>query len=237
MIRFEKDRQKGSLTVEMLLFLIPFMLAFCTIINMARVVEAELIIHHAMTQTAKELSAYGYVLTKTNISKQMQDSNKKSKEFTNDVTKTIDSIQEFSSVIGDVDSSSWAEDVIGSGKAVEQNIEKYVNDPSLIAAGVFAVIKSKASSSVKTAVIGGLTKGSIKKQLALVSDDPNEYLENIGVVDGMDGLDFSKSKWITNESGKGNIDIVVTFKMKNQLFPMFDFGEHEYMLSVSTLMW
>lgn len=70
-----------------------------------------------------------------------------------------------------------------------------------------------------------------------MNDDPNEYLEKLGIVGGLDGLDFGKSKWISNEGGSGNIEIVVTFKLKNQLFKQFDFGEHEYALSASTLSW
>lgn len=50
--RVKKDNDKGSLTVEALLFLIPFIMAFCTLINAARFVQAEMLIHHAVTQTA-----------------------------------------------------------------------------------------------------------------------------------------------------------------------------------------
>ena len=49
-------KDKGSLTVEALLFLIPFIMAFCTLINAARFVQAEMLIHHAVTQTAKQIS-------------------------------------------------------------------------------------------------------------------------------------------------------------------------------------
>ena len=50
---------RGSLTVEALLFLIPFMIAFFTLINAARFVQAEMLIHHAVTQTAKQISEIG----------------------------------------------------------------------------------------------------------------------------------------------------------------------------------
>ena len=77
----KNDRRRGSLTVEALLFLFPFMMAFLTVINMARFVQTEMIIHHAITQTAKQISAYGYILTKTTIAQNMQGTNKKSSEF------------------------------------------------------------------------------------------------------------------------------------------------------------
>lgn len=229
----DKKKNRGSLTVETLLFLIPVMLAFCTIINMARFVQAEMIIHHAITQTAKEISAYGYVLTRTGITSRMQATNKKSSEFTTKVDDAVTSVEEFVNSMGSGDGT----EIYTSGQTAWENVESIASDPSSIVSGVISLVKSNFSKSVLTGVSGSLAKGSIKKQLSLMCDDPNEYLKRIGVVDGMNGLDFSKSEWNSNESGKGNIKIVVTFKMKNQLFPMFDFGEHEYILSASTLVW
>lgn len=229
----KNKKNKGSLTVETLLFLIPFMLAFFTIINLARFVEAEMIIHHAITQTAKEISAYSYVLTKTEITGRMQQTNKKSSEFTAEVNDTINSVQDYINSFGSGDSSA----IYDSEQVVWDKVEAITSDPSAIVSGVFSLAKSKFSQNVMTGVAGSLAKGSIKKQLSLMGDNPDEYLERLGVVGGMNGLDFSKSRWNSNESGKGNVQIVVTFQMKNNMFPMFDFGEHEYMLSASTLSW
>lgn len=229
----EKKKNKGSLTIETLLFLIPFMLAFCTIINMARFVQAEMIIHHAITQTAKEISAYGYVLTRTGITSRMQETNKKSSEFTTEVNDAVTSVEQFVNSMGSGDGS----EIYSSGQMAWENVDAIASDPSSIVSGVISMVKSNFSQAVLTGVTESLAKGSIKKQLSLMSNDPNEYLERIGIVGGMDGLDFSRSEWNSNELGKGNIKIVVTFKMKNQLFSMFDFGEHEYILSASTLVW
>lgn len=67
----KKGTDRGSLTVEALLFLIPFMLAFLTVVNAGRFVQTEMLMHHAITQTAKQISAYGYVLTKTKVTETM----------------------------------------------------------------------------------------------------------------------------------------------------------------------
>lgn len=226
-------KNRGSLTVETLLFLIPFMLAFFTIINLARFVEAEMIIHHAITQTAKEISAYSYVLTKAKITERMQATNKKSDEFTTQVDNTISSIEDFVDSFGTGDIS----EVYSSGEAAWGSVEAIASDPESVVSGVLALAKSGFAHTVMTGVAGSLARGSIQKQISLMDDDANEYLENLGVVGGMNGLDFSRSQWNSNTSGRGNIEIVVTFKMKNKMFPMFDFGEHEFMLSASTLSW
>ena len=77
----ENEKNRGSLTVETALFLLPFMCAYLILINTARFVEAEVIVHHAITQTAKQISTYSYVLTKTKIVDKIQNTKKKSSKF------------------------------------------------------------------------------------------------------------------------------------------------------------
>lgn len=232
-MKAKEKRNRGSITVETLLLLIPFMFAFCTIINAARFIQAEMIIHHAITQTAKEISAYSYVLTKANITQKMQATNKASTEFSKSVDGTIDSIEQFVDSFGSGDISS----VYSSGQTAWGNVSTIASDPGAIVSGVFSLAKNTGEQYVMTGVAGSLARGSIEKQVSLMDADASEYLERLGVVGGMGGLDFSKSKWNSNTSGRGNIDVVVTFTMKNNLFTMFDFGEHEFVLSASTLTW
>ncbi len=205
-----KEDSKGSLTVEALLFLIPFIMAFCTLINAARFVQAEMLIHHAVTQTGKQISTYSYVLTKAGISERMQKTNGKSEEFVVTVEEAAGSVEGFINAVSDMNA---------------------------LAEGAFSLAKSKGEQAVMTEIVGRLTEENIKNELSLMSDNPDEFLENIGIVGGMAGLDFSKSEWISNTEGKGNIQIVVTYTMKNILFPDFDFGQHEFCQCASTLTW
>lgn len=207
----EQDSCRGSLTVEALLFLIPLIMAFCTIINAARFVQAEVIIHHAVTQTAKQISAYSYLLTKTGVSGKIQTSNGKSERFKTDLEKATSSLQGFADAMGNADE---------------------------LADGAFSLIKSEGSKAVLTWAAGELTEESIKNSISLMSDDPDGYLENIGIVGGLSGLDFSESEWISNgEDEKGNVKIVVTYSMKNMIFPDFDFGQYEFCQCASTVIW
>lgn len=233
--------EKGSLTVEALLFLIPFMCAYLTIINGARFVQTEMLIHHAITQTCKQISTYSYVLTKTDITKHMQNTNGKSEQFKTDVGSAVEAIQQLGSQIGNVGSSGDIvgdlEDIYNSGQQAGESLSGFLEDPSSIAAGVFAAVKSEIRGEAMSWIAGELSRSSIKSSIGLLSDDPNEYLENLGVVDGLDGLDFSKSTWISNSEGKGDIRVVVTYQMKNLLFPDFDIGEREFSQCASTLVW
>ena len=95
-------KDKGSLTVEALLFLIPFLMAFCTLINAARFVQAEMLIHHAVTQTAKQISTYSYVLTKAEISDRIQETNRKSEELKVTVEKATSSVDGFVNEVSNI---------------------------------------------------------------------------------------------------------------------------------------
>lgn len=207
----KQDNSRGSLTVEALLFLIPFIMAFCTIINAARYVQAEVIIHHALTQTAKQISTYSYVLTKAGISEKIKTSNGKSERFKTDLEKATSSIEGFAEAAG---------------------------SPDELAEGFLSSVKAGIRDEAMTMVIGELAEESIKNSVSLMSDDPDEFLENIGIEGGLSGLDFSDSEWMTaGEDEKGNVQLVVTYTMKNLIFPDFDFGQYEFCQCASTLIW
>lgn len=231
-----KKKEKGSLTVEAILFLIPFMCAFLTLINAARFVQTEMLIHHAITQTAKQMSSCSYILTKTKVTSDMQATNKKSNAFKQDMNDIYGAFSEFADVFSNGDMSNL-EQAINHAQSTYGTAESYISNPKELVAGALAVVKSGGRKYVMTTITGAITRGNIKKSISQITDDPNQYLEDVGIVDGLAGLDFSKSNWISNNEGKGNLDIVVTYTMKNILFPDFDFGQHEFCQSVSTLTW
>lgn len=237
----KNERTRGSLTVEAVLFLIPFMFAYLTIINAARFVQAEVIVHHAITQTAKQISTYSYVLTKTQIAGRIQGTHEKSAKFQKSVDDTADSVMNFANAVGNVGSSgdiyTEIQDVINAGGDAGESLKNFFSDPKAIVSGVFSIAKSEGENAVTTFIAGELAKNSIKSSIALLTDDPDKFLENIGIVGGMSGLNFSQTNWISNSGGKADIQIVVTYTMKNILFPEFDFGQYEFCQCASTLIW
>lgn len=208
--RVKKDNDKGSLTVEALLFLIPFIMAFCTLINAARFVQAEMLIHHAVTQTAKQLSTYSYVLTKAKISERMVNTNRKSEELKVTVNEAASSVEGFIDAVSDMDG---------------------------LVEGVFSAVKGGIEQKAITSLVGEMTKNNIKNELMLVSDDPDEYLKNIGIEGGLSGLHFDKTECLNDTEGKGSIKIIASYTMKNILFPDFDFGTYEFCQCAYTLIW
>ena len=235
-----KKQEHGSLSVEAVLFLIPFMLAFLTLLNIARFVQAEMIIHHSITQTAKQVSTYSYILTKAEISEQIQKTNEKSKKFETDTTKAVNSVTNLFDAMGNIGSGDPAGEinhVIESAKTAETTLTDYFSNPDALVTGVIALAQNKAEQAVLTGVLSGISGANLKTAISKVTDDPDDYLEKIGIVGGIDGLDYSQSKWLSNTNGKGNLQVVVTYKMKNLLFPSFDIGEYEFCQCASTLIW
>lgn len=242
--REKKRRERGSLTVECLLFMIPVMCAFFSLVNISRFVQAEVIVHHAITQTAKQISVYSYVMTKSGISDKMIATNAKSAKFKADIDTATGAVSDFFSAVGGVAQGQNIQQNINAaqnaGNQVVGVVEPYLENPQDILDGVLNVLKSGVRHELMVAVVGGVARGSIKQSLSYVAGGVNEtdaYLEKLGIVDGIDGLDFSDSKWIDNAEGKGNIEVTVTYTMHNLMFPQFDFGEHEYRLCASTLTW
>ena len=203
-------KDKGSLTVEALLFLIPFIMAFCTLINAARFVQAEMLIHHAVTQTAKQISTYSYVLTKAEISDRIQETNRKSEELKVTAEEAASSVDGFVNAVSNMDG---------------------------LVDGVFSLVKNKGQQMAITTGVGMLTRNNIKNELSLMTDNPDEFLKNIGIIDGLSGLKFSHTKCLDHTEGKGTVKIVVNYTMKNILFPEFDFGQHEFCQCAYTLIW
>ncbi len=237
--KYRADR--GSLTVEALLFMIPVMCAFFSLVNISRYVQAEMIIHHAITQTAKQISVYSYVLTKTGISTRMQDTQKESEAFKTDTEETFNSVTSFFNAVGGVGSGSNivsdVNNVMEAGSGAYDSVTDYFSDPKELMSGVLSMLKSGVREAAMTYVVGCISRGCIRESLSYMTGDPDKYLEKIGVVDGLEGLDFSQSEWIGNPEGKANIKIVVTYTMHNLMFPQFDFGEHQYRVCASTSIW
>lgn len=227
--------------MEALLFLLPFMAAFLTVVNAGRFIQTEMLIHHAVTQTAKQISAYGYVLTKMDIKDKMQNTNRKSTKFKSDVDNTVGSVARFADSVGNFGATgntvTELEDIYKSGSAAYSQLSDFFSDPDAIASGVMAAVKADIRGGLMTYVAGELSRASIKNAIGKITDDTDTYLTDLGIEGGLDGLDFSQSKWISNDSGKGDVQIVVTYTMKNLLFPELDFGQYEFRQCASTLMW
>ena len=116
---------------------------------------------------------------------------------------------------GDIGSN--IDTIIEASNSGMDTLDTYFENPENILAGALAVGKDTVQDYVKTAVISAITKSRMKAFLSANGEDPDERLKKLGVEGGLDGLDFSESKWFS----EGNQDLYITVKYKMKIKFMF----------------
>lgn len=235
-------REKGSMTIEAALFLVFFLAAFLTIINIGRLVQAEMIMQHAINNTAMQISKYGYILTKTGIAGELVGTSNEAKKFKSDVNEVTSAVVEFSDAVDGMNSGEITEEDVNKVINAASNaqgavniVKGYFKEPKGLLTGLLAVGKEGVERKVCSLIVARIAEGQVESYFENITDDPDGYLEDLGIVGGMDGLDFSDSTLLAD--GTKDINIIVRFKVKNNMFPIFDFGEYDMCLSASTRIW
>ncbi|OPZ84412.1 MAG: hypothetical protein BWY74_04208 [Firmicutes bacterium ADurb.Bin419] len=150
---------------------------------------------------------------------------------TNDLYNSIQSIAEtgMSTDINDTDSvlASWEaikEEALNGESSVanlEQMVGDICSDPKNMILGIGAIFATEGINEITSRYIAApIAKVLCKKHFTDAQfDDPDAYLKSLGVVDGLDGIDFTNSKLFPD--GENTIEIVAVYKVKViQLFPI-----------------
>ena len=203
-------KERGSITLEAAIFLSLFLMGYLAFMSLIQVGRAQMIMQYTLNETAKELSQSSYILTKTGIVGQSIQTGQKSQEFQGKTQELLDSVMAFGgSVAGDGD-------VLQSAEVAYDNIEDYFSNSDDIVQGLIAVIKNAAGGMVKERAVSLVCRGSLKKQLEyLTSEDPDVYLEKLGIQGGIDSISFEGTTWFDTSR---ELDIVMTYRIQ------YDFG-------------
>lgn len=220
--------EKGSLTVEALLILVPFFCAFITIMGFVNIIKAQTLVQYSVNQTAREISEYSYILSKTGVTGKIADTGAKSAQFKADTSEVLNSIEDFVNAAGNGDGNA-----INLGNVAVDNIESYMENTD-ISAGIVNLLKGTAEDMVGTAVIGGVAKGRLKKNLSYVTNDPDAYLKKLGVDGGLDGISYSESKWVSGGEYAVRVTAAYTIKMK---ILSYELSEYKCRVNATTLVW
>ncbi len=238
----DKRLGKGSLTVEAALFLTFFLMGFLTIINFARLTRAEVVVQRAINGTAMQISQYGYLLTKTGIYDAMEGTAQEAVKQESDISQLKSAVTDLAGAIDQTSlngvTNQTVEDLAGAVSGAQgavDIVQSYFQNPAGLMTGLLAVAKYQAQQEVCTLLVSRIAESQVEAYLKEVADDPDAYLRELGVVGGMHGLDFQDSRLMNR--GSKDVQITVRFKVKNQMFPNFDFGEYEMMLNASTRFW
>lgn len=220
-----KKGEKGMMTVEAVLCLVPFILVILGIISFANIFMVHSRIQHAIYESASELSAYTYLYQVSGWRDGDGTLDADSQELT-DFLESFDEAREALGVLtgGDIsedtvnDASDKIEDVIDKGTGLVQN-------PKELAMNVIAELLKAGSDGIKDVMLELLEDLLIRKYLDHIFPDgtgqsADEYLKAYGVRDGIRGLQFDSSTLFTDDN-RHLIDVVVEYDLEIYFFKLF----------------
>lgn len=227
--------EKGSFTVEATLTLTIFMFAFLAIVSLSTVARIEGITQYAINQTAKEISQYYYIADKAGLIDTKDDNSdfEKVDSLVNAISSLSDATQDGAKEVkGSLSSKdiegilNTYEDLPGTVENVEKaatelsnSIEAIMDDPKTVITSLTSAFAKQAANEAMTKIIAQpLCKALVPKY---VTSDKNAdlYLEKMGVVDGIDGMDFRLSNFLSD--GR-SINVVVVYEVELNGFGVFN---------------
>lgn len=229
--------EDGVYTIEAILSLTLFMFAFVVLISFATVARVESTVQYAVNQSAKEVAQYCYIASKvTNLNTYDSDGNAQIAE----VDDAVQSVMDFSDIMSDTISESTESlhsDSIDSLLDVYESTANNVGDIKQAAAAMqssLGAVGDDAGSIVKVLAKSMLRSGAkaiISKIIAQplckiimpkyisAGNDADAMLEKMGVINGIDGMDFSMSSFLADDK---TINIVCVYQIKVNGFGTFD---------------
>lgn len=237
--------EKGMITVEAVLSLIPFILIILGIISFINIFMVHNKIQYAMYQVASELSSYTYLYQALGV----RDADKALKNDidreTEEIDATIEDVYSFLEQIGTLEGT--IEDIGSNGvqnigtdvnkvlaegqnsadaakKAIESG-QVLISDPQDLMRNVVYFGIEKLEDEVKSLLLGSVASSMLEGYLTTGNKNTgvqtaDQYLKAAGVKDGMKGLDFGNSELFSDDDLR-MIDIVVEYDMEIFFFKLF----------------
>lgn len=220
-----KKGEKGMMTVEAVLCLVPFILVILGIISFANIFMVHSRIQHAIYESASELSAYTYLYQVLEWREVDKTFDADSEELTN----FLESFDEARGALGVLTGGDISEDTVNDASdKIEDVIDKgtgLVQNPKELAMNVIAELLKAGSDGIKDVMLELLEDLLIRKYLDHIFPDgtgqsADEYLKAYGVKDGVKGLKFDSSTMFTDDN-RHLIDIVVKYDLEIYFFKLF----------------
>ena len=237
-------KEKGSITLEATIFLTMFIMFYLFFIYLVQMTKAQVVLQYSINEVAKEVSAYSYVLTKTGIVEKRVGTSESATEFKDKTTEVVECFKNLGAVISSDDT-----DLLEKAQGIEEGVkdtydkskayaETYLSDPKNLLNKLLDVAKSGVTDWASSAIIGEIVESEVEKQIAVMSNkNPDTYLKSLGIVDGLDGLDFSKTKWASeSKEGMPVLEVTVVYEIKMNL-GWFELEPRKYKLTAKTALW
>lgn len=200
-------RNAGSITLEATIFLTLFILFYMVLMDLVQIARAQIILQYSVNEVAKEVSTYGYLLTKTGIVEKRVATSGQANDFVGKTTEMVDAIVRVEETLTN------GGDVIDAANDAGEKIQDYFGDTDQLVSSILSLIKTEGANIVSDYVIQEIVKGEIEEQIDMMSyKDADRYLQDLGIEDGLDGLDFSQTSWCnTSVGGMPVLEVVVVY--------------------------
>lgn len=227
-----RERQKGVITIEATLVLPIFIAAMVIFISYAKIAILEMRMQYAAGQTAKEISQYFYIANKFGLDFDGTQGNDKIDE----VLSSMDALKDTGGkAISSIDVEGLTDTINGLQSGDKESIMKALNEvkgcfdgdnpidivKTLIAAvqgvksavgnvtsgDVTSVAGNAAGAFLSNAIAGPISKALFEKY---IPGEADETLNRWGIEDGMDGIDFVNSSFLSDGQ---TIEVVLVYQV------------------------
>lgn len=184
-----KRDEKGAIIVEATIVLPLFIFAILIILSVIDICYVQAKMSVALNSAAKEMSQYGYLYTTFELDEHLSGEGGKSSEL-------MGSLGEVFNKLG------------GQTEGFSDELSGMFSTTGSIASG------DSVAEYAKDALGMTLAKQLVKKNLVSYKDDTAEnFLRRNQVVDGVDGLNFLYTSFLTN-ADQNEVDIVVSYEIR-----------------------
>lgn len=261
----DRKKQQGSLTVEAAIVLVIFIFGYASIVSMTNFIRAQMIIQYSISQAAREISSYCYLVSKTGIMDDSKRIHTEAGEFKKSTDNVIDTVvklydavdqgsahitnsvqeipenQDLVSVMGALQNTADVtqeefQNMVTAANTMADAGEEYFSDPKAILKGLGALAKDETLSRAKSYVIATpISKALVKRQIDLYGRD-GQGRDILEKLGVVGGLSGLNFMGSTLFNDGKTVTVQVSYTMKVQ-YPGFDQKEFHFIQTASTKAW
>lgn len=236
----KRGNERGSFTVEAALALPIFMFAFLTITSLATAARAESITQYAIDQTAKEISQYCYIAYRAGLTPAVSQAANDKADKMDDAIQSVfdfsDTLQGNSGGQGQSGAADLQTAISNVSSQVQSGDPQYyqkvgkaaqdlyaqcgdvLKDPKGTIMALAQITATKAATQIVSRVIAQPLCRALVPKYITSSGNADALLKNMGVDNGLDGLNFNLSTFLMDER---TINVVVVYQIKLNGFGVF----------------
>ncbi len=243
------NKQHGSATIEAVVGFTGFILVIFTILSLVNLCRAQMLISSAMDNAAKELSQYAYFYKMSGLQKFSESLGEAASVGKEDINSVIGSVDNLYSSMTEAISGSkesytniaeatkegtlqWSDietaysGIQEKGENINASVDGMMNQFEAIGDNPMAYMKSLVAIAGSTGldlmkshlIAAPLAKMFVRQQFG-GKDFADQNLKNLGVKDGLEGMNFKMSSMFTTQN-PDDICLVVFYEL--ELIQLFD---------------